>query len=94
MDSLQEKPKYKIFCNSDDEQLLEIVYTDNSKNNSSNRLHARLNNIIAVTLVKYQGAKQISHSGKIYFLFFDRMNNLSVLMTLDCEQLSKSMRNI
>jgi len=83
MDSLQEKPKYKIFANHDDEHISEILYTDNTASNSA-RSHVRLNNTIAVTIVNQHGNIQLARSAKIIFIFFDRMNNLNVLLTLDC----------
>jgi hypothetical protein len=84
MDSLQEKPKYKIFALEENEFLKDMVYSDNSDVSKGSKMHIRVNNILAVTMIHVNSkGERLSSGGRIIFLFFDRMNRMTVLLTFD-----------
>ncbi|KAM3146209.1 hypothetical protein pb186bvf_001554 [Paramecium bursaria] len=87
MDTLQEKPKYKIYCENEDDYLSEIVYTENPR--EKDHYHARLNNTLMIHIHKVSSqGKQVQQSAKLYFVFLDRENKCTVLLTLECDQLN------
>jgi hypothetical protein len=85
MDTLQEKPKYKIFTHDDNEFMHEMVFSDNSE---IDRKHLRISSILTVTMTHRNGKNvRLMSGGRVIFLFFDRMNKMTVLLAMDSVQL-------
>lgn len=68
----------------ENEFLKDMVYSDNSEVKKTEKMHLRVNNILAVTMIHVNDkGEHLYNGGRIIFLFFDRMNRMTVLLTFD-----------